>query len=274
MRKIIYNNSGSNLKAWVNYILNGDSHLQSATTNSRLIYYFCEYDALVSYYKREDVIVELCVKNNSQYNWKNKDFIISIDGVNYFAKNTGERIEPVDSEDPWKSIRRRRDDVDVVYKKEFQCTVYQITTITDNEILELGVDLEKYRMYCLGEGCDGVCTIKTIDDSTYEIYDKFIEKLEFGEELSLDECIEIVKLLYPKMNKYKDFKESFYKHSALGLKKAKALEYMETLKPEETTTLKNVANELDIPVNVVDWASCCNEDFRVHFKSYRKHTQN
>ena len=273
MHKIIYNNNGSDLKGYVNYILNGDSHFESAINDSQIIYYFCEFDALVSYYKRENIIAEICVKNNSQYNWKNKDFIISIDGVNYFAKNVGERIETVDSEDPWKSIRRRRHDVDNVYKKEFQCTVYQITTITDDGILELGVDLKKYQTYCLGEGCDGVCAIKTINDSTYESHDKFIEKLEFGEDLSLDECIEIVKLLYPKMNKYKDFKESFYKHSALDLKKAKALEYMEALK-EETTTLKNVANELDIPVNVVDWASCCDNDFRAHFKSYRKHAQN
>lgn len=274
MRKIIYNNNGSDLRMRINYILNGDSHLESAINDSQIIYLSYEYDVLVSYYKRENIIVELCVKNDSQHDWKNKDFIISIDGKKYFAKNTGERIEIVDSEDPWKSIRRRRDDVDVAYKKEYKCTVYQVTTITDDEILELGVDLEKYRTHCLKDGRDGFCTIKSIEDSTYQIHDKFIEKLEFGEDLSLDECIEIVKLLYPKMNKYKDFKESFYRHSALDLKKVKVLEYMESLKPEETTTLKSIANELDIPVNVVDWASCCSEDFRAHFKSYRKHAQN
>lgn len=273
MRKIIYNNNGLDLKVWINYVLNEDSRFETTINDARILYTFYSFDTLISYYKRDNIIVELCVKNDSQHNWKNKDFIISIDGEKYFAKNVGERIELVDSEDPWKSIRRR-DDVDVEYKKEYPCSVYQITTITDDEILELGVDLEKYRTFCLGEGCDGVCTIKTIEDSTYQIHDKFIEKLEFGEDLSLDECIEIVKLLYPKMNKYKDFKESFYKHSALDLKKVKALEYMESLKPEETTTLKNIANELDIPVNVVDWASCRSEDFRAHFKSYRKYAQN
>lgn len=252
MNKIIYNNK-SDVKVWrwVNYVLNFDSRFESAVNNSQIIHDLYNIDTLVSYYKRENIVAELCFKNNSKHNWKNKDFVISIDDVKYFAKNIGERVEMVDSQ-----------------TQSFSCTVYQITTITDDEIVKLGIDLEKYREYCL-EG-NGACTIKTVENSTYESSDKFIEKLEFGEDLSLEECIEIVKLIYPKMNKYKDFKESFYRHSALDLKKAKALEYMESLKLGDTVTLKNVSNELDIPVNIVDWASRQDVDFRIHFDSYHK----
>lgn len=253
MHKIIYNNkSDVKVWGWVNYVLNIDTRFKSATNNSQIIHNFFSIDTLVSYYKRENIVAELCFKNNSKHNWKNKDFVISIEGAKYFAKNVGERVEMVNSQ-----------------TQSFSCTVYQITTITDDEIVKLGIDLEKYQTRCL-EG-NGTCTIKTVGNPAYKSSDEFIEKLEFGEDLSLEECIEIVKLIYPKMNKYKDFKESFYRHSALDLKKAKALEYMESLKPGDTTTLKNVSNELDIPVNIVDWASCCDKDFRTHFNSYRKH---
>ena len=252
MRKIIYNNNGLDLRLWVNYVLNEDSRFKSTINDFQIVYTFFSFDTLVSYYRRENIVAELCVKNNSKHNWKNKDFVISIGGVNYFAKNIGERVEMVNSQ-----------------TSSFSCTVYQITTITDDEIVKLGVDLEKYRTRCIGG--DGACTIKTVENSAYESSDEFIEKLEFDEDLSLEECIEIVKLIYPKMSKYKDFKDSFYRHLALDLKIAKALEYMESLKPGDTTTLKNVSNELDIPVHIVDWASCCDEDFRTHFNSYRKH---
>ena len=252
MDKIIYNNNGLDLRLWVNHVLNEDSRFKSTINDFQIVYPFFSFDTLVSYYRRENIVAELCVKNNSKHNWKNKDFVISIEGINYFVKNIGERVEMVGSQ-----------------TSSFSCTVYQVTTITDDEIVKLGIDLEKYRTRCI-EG-DGVCTIKTVENSAYESSDKFIEKLEFGEDLSLEECIEIIKLIYPKMNKYKDFKESFYRHSALDLKKAKALEYMESLKPGDTVTLKNVSNELDIPVNIVDWASCRDKDFRTHFNSYRKH---
>lgn len=254
MHKIFYNNkSDVKVWVWVNYVLNIDSRFKSAVNNQQMIHDFFSIDTLVSYYKRENIVVELCFKNNSKHNWKNKDFVISIGDAKYFAKNIGERVEMVNSQ-----------------AQSFSCTVYQITTITDDEVVKLGIDLEKYQARCL-EG-NGTCTIKTIENSTYESSDKFIEKLEFGEDLSLEECIEIVKLIYPKMNKYRDFKESFYRHSALDLKKAKALDYMESLKPEDpvTLTLKNVSNELDIPVNIVDWASRQDIDFRMYFDSYRK----
>ena len=149
MKKYIYNPGYSQLTRFIEVILK-NSELKNSDVGAR---FYHDNRGMISYYKRDDMIAELCIKADSHCGWKNKDFVVTIDNKSYLVKNAGIKRSEVT-----KCGYMMR------YENRCRCFVYNLSSISNEKIESLGVDMKKFNTNGLDKGGNGVTTIENVSN--------------------------------------------------------------------------------------------------------------